>query len=104
MKINALRKELNTLIAPEDDGRKPAVRRSLREEWLYATNLPAITCGERLEAVRRRLSESGWESIMEGCYGAAEGLVFRTVRSGSRMLQKPDRAASRADQRTGLQN
>ena len=66
MKINALRKELNTLIVPDDDGRKPAVRRSLREEWLYVTDLPEIARGDRLEDACRRLSESGWESIMEG--------------------------------------
>ena len=66
MKINALRRELNTLIIPDHAGRKPAIRRSLREEWLYATDLPAIVCEERLEAVRSLLSESGWESMTDG--------------------------------------
>ena len=66
MKINALRKELNTLIPAGDDGRKPAIRRSRREDWIYATNLPECASGERLEAIRGALAAAGWESLEEG--------------------------------------
>lgn len=66
MKINALRRELNSLIAPEDGERKAAVRRSLRAEWIYATDLPETVGEERLEAVRARLRGAGWESETEG--------------------------------------
>lgn len=66
MKINALRRELNSLTAGEGEGRKPAVRRSLREEWLYAADLPEAASGERLKALCERLAEAGWESETEG--------------------------------------
>lgn len=66
MNINALRKELNTLIAHDGDERKPAIRRSLREEWLYATDLPSAVNEERLESVRSRLAEAGWETMTDG--------------------------------------
>ena len=65
MNINALRKELNTLIAHDGDERKPAIRRSLREEWLYVTDLPSAVNEGRLEYVCRRLTETGWEIMME---------------------------------------
>ena len=65
MKINALREELNRLLSPEDGGRRPAVRRSLREDWIYATDLPAFTGAERLEAGLERLRAAGWECLAE---------------------------------------
>ena len=65
MKTNALREELNCLIVPEDGRRRPAIRRSLREEWLYATDLPSYASGEQVEAVRRELEGAGWESLAE---------------------------------------
>ena len=65
MKMNALRKELNSLIVQEDSGRKPAIRRSLSEEWIYATDFPACATGGQLEAVRRKLEGAGWESLVK---------------------------------------
>ena len=65
MKINGLRKELNCLILAEDCRRKPAVRRSRQEEWIYVTDLPECASGERLESIRRKLEEAGWESLEE---------------------------------------
>lgn len=61
MRINALRSELNTLIFCDGDGRKPAVRRSLREAWLYATDLPSIVNEGILEEICCRLAAGGWE-------------------------------------------
>ena len=69
MKYNALRKELNELIATitrDGDRRKPTIRRSLRAEWIYATDLPEAVSKEQAEAAGRRLREAGWESMTEG--------------------------------------
>lgn len=68
MKINALREELNSLFAPENSRRKPAVRRSLRAEWIYAADLPEIITGEQLEIACRKLQEAGWETFAEGSW------------------------------------
>ena len=65
MKINALRKELNSLTVLTDGGRKPAVRRSRRDGWIYATDLPSAATGEQLEEACRKLLGSGWEYAAE---------------------------------------
>ena len=57
MKINALRKELKRLLEPENGRRRPAIRRSLLEDWIYAADLPEFVPGEELEAVCRKLQE-----------------------------------------------
>lgn len=62
MHCNALRTELNNLLAETTCPRLPALRRSLREDWLYATDLPALCGAETLRTVRLRLEEAGWES------------------------------------------
>lgn len=66
MKINALRRELNTLTDRDGLRRKPAIRRSMRAEWIYATNLPETAGEEQLEAISEALREAGWESMTEG--------------------------------------
>ena len=65
MRINALRKELAEALAGEP-GRKPALRRSLKDEWLYATDLPVIHGGRVPEKTAARLTEAGWEYTAEG--------------------------------------
>ena len=65
MKINALRKELKCLLEPENGRRKPAIRRSLLEDWIYAADLPEFIPGGELEAVCRKLQEAGWECLAE---------------------------------------
>ena len=62
MNRNALRTELNNLLAGTSFSRLPALRRSLREDWLYATDLPSLCRAETLRAVRLRLEEAGWET------------------------------------------
>ena len=39
--VNALRKELQILMQTKRTSRPPVLRRSLVEEWLYATDFPA---------------------------------------------------------------
>ena len=65
MKINALRKELNRLLESENGRRRPAIRRSLREDWIYAADLPEFIPGGELETVCRKLQEAGWECLAE---------------------------------------
>ena len=60
-----LRKELNNLLVQEGDGRKPAIRRSMSDEWIYATDFPAYAAEEQLKTVRKRLEDAGWENHAE---------------------------------------
>ncbi len=63
--MNAFRKELALLAETPDTKRPPVLRRSLRDEWLYATDLPGL-CGE--EETERFLSDvraAGWEALQE---------------------------------------
>lgn len=120
MKINALRRELNRLTAPENGGRKAALRRSLREEWLYATDLPGIISGDELEAVRGRLRGAGWESLEEegwmqlrkeiseppedwfdGPYGPEAGCCLSLAGRHPDMQKEPDRRIEYALIRAG---
>ena len=64
MQINALRKELISLISLPVD-RPPAIRRSARENWLYATDLPGICSEAELETVLEKLADAGWEHVQE---------------------------------------
>ncbi len=66
MRINALRKELASLLDDSGAQRKPALRRSLREDWLYATDYPALCSGGIPEALRERLEAAGWETALDG--------------------------------------
>ena len=66
MKINALRKELNSLLVQDNGRRKPAVRRSLHDEWIYATDLPEIISVDHLGDACRKLQDAGCETLAEG--------------------------------------
>ena len=66
MRINGLRKELSALLALSGAQRKPALRRSLREDWLYATDLPGLCSGDIPEELRERLDAAGWENFLDG--------------------------------------
>ena len=62
--MNGWRKELNGLLAAERTPRPVALRRSLREDFLYATDLPAVdeaAAGHFTKAAE----EAGW--IVERC-------------------------------------
>ncbi len=63
---NALRKELDELLKAPAGNRFPAIRRSLREEWLYATDLPALYGGSVPDGIRASLQSAGWESAPDG--------------------------------------
>ena len=61
MTVNALRNELIPLLQSPPDRRKPVIRRSLRSEWLYWTDLPVLWDGPVPETLLKGLSDAGWE-------------------------------------------
>ncbi|MCR5565727.1 MAG: hypothetical protein K6F61_02660 [Clostridiales bacterium] len=63
---NALRKELAAMLKSPAGNRTPVIRRSLREEWIYATDLPALYGGGVPETVRQELDSAGWEYAPDG--------------------------------------
>lgn len=67
MKINALRKELITLLNTVPSGRPPVIRRCLDEDWLYTTDLPVLCTEEEKKRAKEKLSGAGWET--EECEG-----------------------------------
>ena len=65
MRINALRQELAAMLSALPACRAPALRRSIREEWIYATDLPMILSGREAELLRKKLTAAGWEYTEE---------------------------------------
>ncbi len=65
MQINALRKELAALLNSRPTGRTPALRRSRKDEWLYATDAAALFLPEEREKLLAELSRASWESMEE---------------------------------------
>lgn len=57
--MNAWRKELSGLLARAGTARPAALRRSLREEFLYATDLPVID-GQAAAAFAAEAEKAGW--------------------------------------------
>ncbi|MBQ6382829.1 MAG: hypothetical protein IJJ42_04455 [Clostridia bacterium] len=58
--MNAWRQELTELLRAAPCTRPAALRRSLREDWLYATDLPAVTDADALAAFREQAERRGW--------------------------------------------
>ena len=65
MRINALRRELVSLFEDIPSERPPALRRSLKDEWLYAADLPAVFAEGWGETLGAKLKEAGWETLEE---------------------------------------
>ena len=63
--MNKLRKELQEMLAAAETDRPPALRRSLREEYLYATDLPQVAAEEEVSVFRRRAEKAGWQTEAE---------------------------------------
>lgn len=63
---NALRNELAELLAVTPGNRTPAIRRSLHDDWLYATDLPGLHHGSIPQALQEALAGAGWEYMQEG--------------------------------------
>ena len=60
--MNELRKALLAMLSGTPSKRPAALRRSLQEDWLYATDLPQIADRETAEAFRRKAESAGWRT------------------------------------------
>ncbi len=63
--MNAWRRELREMLDAAGAPRPPALRRSLREGWLYATDLPGIPGGERTADFLETAEKRGWKGKRE---------------------------------------
>ena len=64
--MNALRTELAALLRDTETERKPALRRSLREDYLYAADLPVCAAREATEGFLQRAEKNGWKYERDG--------------------------------------
>lgn len=63
MRINTFRKELKAILSAPGPHRAPVLRRSLLDDWLYATDLPSL-CGENeKQRFLKEVSANGWETM-----------------------------------------
>ena len=77
MERNALRKELAELLEQADGKRRPALRRSLLRDWLYAADLAAACPGHAGEALAKELRAAGWETREDGDWTQMRKPVYR---------------------------
>ena len=80
--MNELRAELKALLDAAGAGRPPALRRSLRDDALYATDLPAAADGETLRAFLRAAAGAGWTARQEGGWLELDKAVEAPPRGG----------------------
>lgn len=64
--MNALRRELTEILDNSGARRTPALRRSIRDDWLYATDLPGLCTGGIPGGILTGLTEAGWEYRIDG--------------------------------------
>lgn len=60
--MNKLRQELQELLAGTPCTRPPALRRSLRGDFLYASDLPQAAGRDAVECFLRKAREAGWHA------------------------------------------
>ena len=60
--MNKLREEIRSLLSAADCVRPAALRRSLRDDYLYATDLPQAASAETVAEFRHRAEEAGWRT------------------------------------------
>lgn len=64
--MNELRMAVMFLLSGTESDRPAALRRSLREDYLYATDLPQTADREAAEAFRRQAESDGWRTEEDG--------------------------------------
>ena len=87
--MNKLRQEALELLSSAETFRPAVLRRSLRNDAMYATDLPRIADNETVAGFLQKAEESGWhaemengwihldrvpESMSEGCFQGPYGL------------------------------
>ena len=95
-KLCPLRTELAKIISETETCRPPAVRRSSKKEWLYATDLPQIAdCRGTADFIRRAgaagwyaKQESGWIYLDRNSYKYAPAEIIPTVSGSERACLK----------------
>ena len=85
--MNDWRKQLGRLLEEMPASRPAALRRSLKPDWLYCTDLPACGSAESCEAFRAGAERLGWETEREG------GWIQARRRSGTLPADWPGREA-----------
>ena len=63
--MNALREELTKLLEENPGSRRAVLRRSLRKDYLYATDLPAAAGERETESFIRGAKSHGWRVLRE---------------------------------------
>lgn len=63
---SALRRELRNLLADSALPRPPALRRSRRPDFLFASDLPSFAPPEALASFRQKAEAAGWEAWSSG--------------------------------------
>ena len=63
--MNVWRKELSDILRGLPCIRTAALRRSLTDEWLYATDLPSVCDRKTLSEGICRMKAAGWETVEE---------------------------------------
>ena len=63
--LNELRQELQMMLIGTECVRPPVLRRSLREDFLYATDLPQAADEDAVRSFIRRAQDSGWHTETE---------------------------------------
>ena len=66
--MNEFRQELSELLAEVPCRRPPALRRSLKSEWLYATDLLQTTDPDSAAVFLKRAAELGWRAEQDGSW------------------------------------
>ena len=64
--LSALRQELNELLGAADTQRKPFLRRSLKEDFLFTTDLPRTADEAETSRVTDALTCAGWRVLRSG--------------------------------------
>ena len=64
--MNAWRQELLALLSDTAAYRKPALRRSLCDDYLYATDLPLCAAPEACISFWKRAAAVGWDARQDG--------------------------------------
>lgn len=59
--MNELRKEIRELLSRAESTRPPALRRSLQEEFLYATDLPQTASAATVASFCTEAETAGWQ-------------------------------------------
>lgn len=57
---------MREMISATETNRPPALRRSLREDYLYATDLPQTAAEDAVDAFCQRANKAGWRTEKNG--------------------------------------